>query len=104
MKVVIIDGIEFQASSIGEVNDKFTFDIKVVALGGELGNNSYLVWSNIPNFELQGVKMNAKEFNSYCIIIGRFNYVRLQDLSPIQGDPTNSIYIRIFRYARILNP
>lgn len=104
MKTVIIDGIEFLSTSLEEVKGKITYDIKVVALGGELGNNTYLIWSSIPNFELQGVKMRAGEFNSYCIIIGRFNYARIQNLSPSQGDYNSRTYVRIFKFVRIQNP
>ena len=77
MKKVIIDNIEFQTTSMKEVKGKLTHDIKIVSLGYEGSNTKYLVWSNIPNFELQGVIMSYMEFSAYATILTSFNYVCL---------------------------
>ncbi len=104
MKTVIIDGIKFQTTSDREVRGRLTYDIKIVSLNKEGVDTEYLVWSNIPNFELQGVKMHYKEFSAYINTIVGFNYVFLQDLRPTQENPTISDCVKIIKYARILNP
>lgn len=103
MKTVIIDGIEFQTTSMKEVKGKLIYDIKIVSLGYEGPDAKYLVWSNIPNFELQGVIMPYMEFSAYATIITSFNYVCLQDLRPTKGNPASNTYVKILRYARIQN-
>ena len=101
MKKMIIDGIEFQTTSLEEVRGKLIYDIKVIALGGDSMDSTALVWSNIPGFELQGIIMTRKEFSSYCIILTRFNYKQLQDWYPIDESHTGGTYIRIFKYAKV---
>ena len=104
MKKMTIDGIEFQTTSMKEVKGRLTYDIKIVSLGYEGTDAKYLVWSNIPNFELQGVIMPYMEFSAYATILTSFNYVCLQDLSPTKGNPASNTYVKILRYARIQNP
>lgn len=104
MKTVIIDGIKFQTTSMKEIKGKLTYDIKIVSLGYEGSDTKYLIWSNIPNFELQGVIMSYMEFSAYATILTSFNYVCLQDLSPTKGNPASNTYVKILRYARIQNP
>lgn len=104
MEKVIIDNIEFQTTSMKEVKGKLTYDIKIVSLGYEGLDTKYLVWSNIPNFELQGVIMPYMEFSAYAAIIISFNYVFLQDFRPTKGDPDSNTYVKILRYARIQKP
>lgn len=82
MKAVIIDEIKFQTTSDKEVKGRLTYDIKIVSLGYEGSDTKYLVWSNIPNFELQGVIMLYMEFSAYVTILTSFNYVCLQDFRP----------------------
>lgn len=104
MKTVIIDGIKFQTTSDKEVKGRLTYDIKIISLGYEGPDTKYLVWSNIPNFELQGVIMPYMEFSAYATILTSFNYVCLQDLSLTKGNPASNTYVKILRYARIQNP
>jgi len=104
MKKVIIDSIEFQTTSMKEVKGRLTYDIKIISLGHEGQDAKYLVWSNIPNFELQGVIMPYMEFSAYATILTSFNYVCLQDFRPTKDNPASNTYVKILKYARIQNP
>lgn len=101
MKKMTIDGIEFQTIDMNEVRGKLTYDIKVIALGGNSIDSTALIWSNIPGFELQGIVMTRSEFSAYCTILTKFNYKQLQDWRPANEGHIDGTYIRIFKYAKV---
>lgn len=101
MKTIIIDGIKFQTASDREVRGRITYDIKVLTLRSTQDGRQYLVWSNIPNFELSGIKMDIWELNSYELIVKTYNYVEMQKLYPVKESPDGKVLIRITKYARI---
>lgn len=105
MKTVIIDGIKFYIYSDREVRGKLTYDIKIVSLKSTQGSRQYLVWSNIPNLELSGIKMDIWELNSYELILKTYNYAEIQKLYQVKKRNNNDEpYVSIVKYARIQNP
>lgn len=104
MKTVIIDGIKFQTSLDKEVRGRITYDVKIVSLRSTQGGTQYLVWSNIPNFELLGIKMDVWELNSYELIIKMHNYVEMQKFYPAKKSPDNKTSVMITKYAKIQKP
>lgn len=105
MKTVIIDGIKFYIYSDREVCGRLTYDIKIVSLKSTQGGRQYLVWSNIPNLELSGIKMDIWELNSYELILKTYNYAEIQKLYQVKKRNNNDEpYVSIVKYARIQNP
>lgn len=101
MKTVIIDGVKFQTILDKEIRGRLTYDIKVVTLRSTQDGTQYFVWSNIPNFELSGIKMDIWELNSYELIIKMHNYVEMQKFFPVKKSPDNKTSVMITKYVRI---